>query len=319
MLPLSMDKIKELHSQGISHKELKEGLTKDMPRHERKRIDREVEKFNKALKTMTPAQLKAVDVITDFKSNEKASEKIDGFRYVLDTAITSHLILENENIGWKDIVKVKDKIEEIMKDFFTKQELILKENMGDYDMAKKAIESMEVKLEGRIIDLLEEGKNQKQAIEMLVNEFNKLPKSTISQAFKAVKSEWIREKNLTVEQSKGNKSEVVPKKQMDEALDYIFNEKEPVRTAKTLGEAKQEVAEKIVEENKEVMEEVKMGSLKVKEMTLVVEGANGEYKASKDGVILVRKNAQIDFKNIEELEKWTGEVKEVFKMIGGVA
>lgn len=309
MLPLSTEKFNA-------------EVTKNMPRHERKRIDREVEKFNKTLKTMTPAQLKAVDVISDFKANEKASEKIDGFRYVLDTAITSHLILENENIGWKDIAKVKDEIEEIMKDFFTKQELILKENMGDYDMAKKAIESMEVKLEGRIIDLLEEGKNQKQAIEILLNEFNKLPKSTIAQAFKAVKSEWIRERNLTVEQSEGNKSEVIPKKQMDEALAYIFNENEPVRTAKTLSEAKQESVErteKIVEENKEVVEEAKMSSLKVKEMTLVVEGANGEYKASKDGVILVRKNAQIDFKNIEELEKWTSEVKEVFKMVGGVA
>lgn len=310
MLPLSTEKFNA-------------EVTKNMPRHERKRIDREVEKFNKTLKTMTPAQLKAVDVISDFKANEKASEKIDGFRYVLDTAITSHLILENENIGWKDIVKVKDEIEEIMKDFFTKQELILKENMGDYDMAKKAIESMEVKLESRIIDLLEEGKNQKQAIEILLNEFNKLPKSTISQAFKAVKSEWIRERNLTVEQSEGNKSEVIPKKQMDEALAYIFNENEPVRTAKTLSEAKQELvsdSEKVEVVNKEeIKEEVKMSSLKVKEMTLVVEGANGEYKASKDGVILVRKNAQIDFKNIEELEKWTSEVKEVFKMVGGVA
>lgn len=255
-------------------------------------------------------------------TKEKASEKIDRFRYVLDTAITSHLILENENAGWKDIAKVKDEIEEIMKDFFTKQELILKENMGDYDMAKKAIESMEVKLEGRIIDLLEEGKNQKQAIEILVDEFNKLPKSTISQAYKAVKSEWIRERNSTAEQS-----ELIPKKQMDEALDYIFNEKEPVRTAKTLSEAKQEFTaksekvevEQSIEAKQEIMEEVKMSSLKVKEMTLVVEGANGEYKASKDGVILVRQNAQIDFKNIEELEKWTGEVKEVFKMVGGVA
>lgn len=78
---------------------------------------------------------------------------------------------------------------------------------------------------------------------------------------------------------------------------------------------------KIDEAMKEIFPEefkeevVKVNNLKIKSMTMIIEGENGEYTASKDGVILVRKNAQIDFKNIEELDKWTNEVKEVFKMV----
>lgn len=308
-MPLSSEKLQALKE--LDYEKFKAEVTKNMTRNEKRNIDRELDKMKSAFKALTPTQHKLIDAI----ANEKANEKMDKFNYIMDRAISAYFILKNPELDMDEISKMENELAELITEDISKDNKLFDNYKGDFEMVKKALNKMELELKDRVYQLLNEGVAQKEINETLILEFPKLSKSMIANGVKKSKEMWKEEqavKNTDPEEA-----------EIDEAVKYIFDDsKEPKRTAKTLSEAKQESVEKtekIVEESKEVVEEVKMNSLKVKSMVMELEGENGEYKASKDGVILVRENAQIDFKNIEELEKWTSEVKEVFKMVGGVA
>lgn len=305
-MPLSTEKLQALKE--LDYEKFKAEVTKNMTRNEKRNIDRELDKMKSAFKALTPTQHKLIDAI----ANEKANEKMDKFNYIMDRAISAYFILKNPELGMDEISKMENELAELITEDINKDNKLFDNHKGDFEMVKKALNKMELELKDRVYQLLNGGAAQKEINETLIVEFPKLSKSMIANGVKKSKEMWKEEQAV--------KNTVTEEDEIDAAVKYIFDDsRELKRTAKTLSEAKQESEEKIVEESKEVVEEVKMNSLKVKSMVMELEGENGEYKASKDGVILVRKNAQIDFKSIEELEKWTSEVKEVFKMAGGVA
>lgn len=307
-MPLSSEKLQAIKE--LDYEKFKAEVTKNMTRNEKRNIDRELDKMNSAFKALTPTQHQLIDAI----ANEKANEKMDKFNYIMDRATSAYFILKNPEFGMDEISKMENELAELITEDITKDNKLFDNYKGDFEMVKKALNKMELELKDRVYQLLNEGIVQKEVNETLILEFPKLSKSMIANGVKKSKEMWKEQqvvKNTDPEED-----------EIDAVLNYIFNENEPVRTAKTLEEAKQELATEIeqsIEVKKEIKEEVRMNSLKVKSMVMELEGENGDYKASKDGVILVRKNAQIDFKSIEELEKWTSEVKEVFKMVGVVA
>ena len=76
------------------------------------------------------------------------------------------------------------------------------------------------------------------------------------------------------------------------------------------------------EESKKIQskEEVKVEGLKVLEekviKTVKVEGKNGIYTGTTgEGIVLTKDNATISFENIEQLENFTEEYKQVFEMV----
>lgn len=324
MLPLSLNKKAELKNRikDIDYEEFKNAALKGYTRADRRNAERELKKLEHTVNNMNGPQLKMVDAIT----NEKVNERMEKFYYSLDRAITGFFVVNYEEYDFDKIRDLEIQLGEMIQEDLYKEEKILKEFKGDYKMVKKAIEKIEGQIKDRVYELLNKGVGQKQIIDDLVIEFPKLSKSMVSNTVKKYKELWKEEQAV--------KEVSEEEKVINEKLEYIFEEEPAKKTAKTLKEAQEEIVAKevlVTEETKQVVketvkeevknevEEVKMNSLKVKSMVLELEGANGEYKASKEGVVLVRSNAQIDFKNLEELEKWTSEVKEVFKMVGGVA
>jgi hypothetical protein len=58
----------------------------------------------------------------------------------------------------------------------------------------------------------------------------------------------------------------------------------------------------------------KTPSLKIKALSLTAEGENGFYTATNYGVLLQRDDMAISFENIEQLNRWVEEFKEVFEL-----
>ncbi len=54
---------------------------------------------------------------------------------------------------------------------------------------------------------------------------------------------------------------------------------------------------------------------KLKVLSMTVEGENGQYKVCEKGVELQNKGLTMFFENIEQLENFTEEYKQVFEMV----
>lgn len=54
---------------------------------------------------------------------------------------------------------------------------------------------------------------------------------------------------------------------------------------------------------------------KLKVLSMTVEGENGKYKVCEKGVELQNKGLTMFFENIEQLENFTEEYKQVFEMV----
>ncbi|HID0823846.1 TPA: hypothetical protein ACXDAP_001990 [Clostridium botulinum] len=79
-----------------------------------------------------------------------------------------------------------------------------------------------------------------------------------------------------------------------------------------------ERAEKVIKEAKENKEGKPMNKpmeSKLRVLSMTVEGENGQYKVCEKGVELQNKGLTMFFENIEQLENFTEEYKQVFEMV----
>lgn len=293
---------------------LKEERFKDIPRAERRRELKKLDRMEHAIKSLNGTQLELIRII----ANEQTKEFTDDFAGMTDRCITAFIINNFEDMTWKQVI---DKYQEFSDMVFSETEKVSelkKEFGGNWIMA---VNKMEEVVLDRARELIKKGENQKSAVEILALEFNKLSKSMLTNAFKKCKEEYKayqkeldRATNLT---------------DTDKAVEYIFKEdgQDESKTKKDKlfnGQAvdtNKVVANNASTENKE---EKSMNKLKVKSM--VVEGENGVYKVCENGVELQGEDL-ISFSSMDELEKYrkeelekfenrVSEFREVFKMIG---
>lgn len=140
--------------------------------------------------------------------------------------------------------------------------------------------------------LIEKGINKKEALEDLQFKFPKLSKSMLNVAYSKVREE------LETEKAAEQIVNIIDKKDTKK-------ESKPLKVNKDIKEekkAKKEVEKDMVKESK------------LKVLTMVLEGKNGEYTVSNGSVELPVKDKLI-FKDIEDLEHFAEEVIEVFKII----
>lgn len=77
----------------------------------------------------------------------------------------------------------------------------------------------------------------------------------------------------------------------------------------------EEAVEKVMDIIEENPKEDKPMKNKLKILSMTVEGENGKYKVCEKGVELQNKGLTMFFENMEQLESFTEEYKQVFKMV----
>lgn len=159
--------------------------------------------------------------------------------------------------------------------------------------------------------LIEKGINKKEASEELQFKFNKMSKSMLNVAYCKVKEEVEEEKaaKQIVDIIGGAEKENKPLRADKDTKDT----KEEKKAKKEKIETKEIDKKQVMETKKEVGKEMSKSKLKVLSMTL--EGNNGKYKVCENGVELTNAGMMMSFKNIEELDKFTEEFREVFGMM----
>ena len=151
-----------------------------MNRAERRREEREMKKNVGALKSLTPEQLRLIDMM----SEEKAKKSVDSFSNVLDRGMTSALMDRNWSI--EEIEKLQNEIAALMMEDVEKMNEYKKENI---DMAK-----VEKEVREYVKGLIEKRINKKEALEDLQFKFPKLSKSMLNVAYSKVREELETEK-----------------------------------------------------------------------------------------------------------------------------
>lgn len=279
---------------------LKEERFKDLPRAERRRELKKLDRMEHAIKILNGTQLELIRII----ANEQTKEFTDDFAGMTDRCITAFIINNFEDMTWKQVIDKYQEFSDMVLAETEKVSDLKKEFGGDWVMS---VNKMEKAVLDRAMELIKNGENQKNAVEILSIEFHRLSKSMITNVFKKCKEEYKAQQNELDRAAKLTDT--------DKAIEYIFKEDgQAIKTNK-------EVANNATTENKE---EKFMNKLKVKSM--VVEGENGVYKVCENWVEL-QGDELISFSNVNELEKYrkeelekfenrVSEFREVFKMIG---
>jgi hypothetical protein len=296
-----------------------------MNRADRRNVKRDINKTEKVINKLTPEQLKLIDALGNQKAQKLADARIEEFKGTLDRAIPALIIKCLPDVSMAEVEKMEDYYTELVIEDLEKINKIIKDLKGDNEMVNKAMQKYEADVTAKINELLEKKVNQKQAIEILVTNFPTLSKSMLTNSYKRLKSEWDKnnateEIDPDVEEAMEKVSEILDmgkdkeiKKVLKEADKVVSDaEKGEVVVAYTIAEQSKEI---IVENKEEV--EVKGTALKVKSM--VVEGENGNYKVCDAGVELTNEGMMLSFENEAALDKFVGEFKQVFAMMGSRA
>jgi predicted transcriptional regulator len=266
-------------------------------------------------------QLEIIDQLAEMKAREKADDKIDEFKDTLDRCMTAQLILSLPDMSWHEINGLIDCFAElVMEDV---QKILELKNIckGDQKTMSKIMEKYESEIRTKVNELLEQGMSQKQCIEALTMQFNKLSKSMLTNAYKKIRADWDeahKEEDPDVEEALEKIADIIGESQEEIKVDKIIEDAD--RYAQ---EAEKEQPKVICEGNscgktpvKEIKEEKvteKPKGLKVLSMT--VQGENGTYRVCEQGVELISSNMTMFFENELQLNKFLGEFREVFSMV----
>lgn len=276
---------------------------KDLPRHERRRYEKELKENAKIAQTFNPAQQRFIEKLIEERSNVKVNQEMEKYNVMMDRCISAFLAMEYEYLSMDEIFRKEDIIAGLIVDDLKKFDERLKEYKGDIKMANKKLEKYEEQIRVACEELIESGVTQKSAIETLMDKFPTLSKSMVINAYKKVKEEL--KKNITVEVCKEQIKDLESlddeelKEVAQAAAEYIFEE-----------EQKEDVKEK--EEIKEP--EVKpVAKLKIKSMT--VQGENGVYTVNDKGVDGNLGDGVISFADIESLNRYKqAEIEKINKI-----
>lgn len=304
-----------------------------MNRQQRRQKEREVKKNLDFLEKLTPEQLGKIDDLT----RQAANVRIEEFGQMIDRSMSAVLIERDWTLD--EIEQIQNRMSELLIEDTEKSQKLEKENVDVMKIEKEVREYIQGLLEKRV--------NKKQAIDDLVFKFPKLSKSMLLNAYAKVKDEKEEQEKMTreklVESAKKHGLSTVGKKKIAEELGaaystvntYISRWKITDRDLvddeeKEVEEAAERILEIIDPENnkkakemqcsdkKEIKEEVIMENEEIKGLkikSMVVEGNNGTYKVCEEGVELRKDGLAMHFQNIEQLDEFMAEFKQVFNMV----
>lgn len=260
-----------------------------MNRKDRRKANAEEKKINdkkvaavRWFHTLPPEKAQLVDSY----ARMIAEKHHDSFIGALDRAYTATLIKCFDHLEWHHIEKIIDEFDEFVREDVDKSKKLREECGGDVEMATKKINEQEQSVRDRVIQLVDEGKKQKEIIDILSIEFPQLSKSMLTNAYKKTKTMMVEAREMKECINKAQKlNEVVknlgkPDVDTKEALEYIFSDsndakEETVVTAdvkeETIIVPKIEVPEVTPEADFEIIKEVRILDIKGKHGTYHIE------------------------------------------------
>ena len=291
---------------------------------EKKREDNKKVEAMAWFKSLPPAKYLLIDSLIKIE----ARKENDSLLQAIDRCFSAAVFEELENLEWEDVKRIIDKSAELMLDDAHKMKNLKGSLGGSYDMAVKKINEMGPEIEARIRELIEAGYNQKVSVKILIEEFKEISTAMLTNAYKKTKAIIKDEEKakLVAGSIKGVAGE--SDKELEEALEYIFEDsaKDSEKEANT--EEKEEKAINIQEEEKETnlndntdikaIVENKSSKLRVvKEITKVVEReVQGEYGLYNIKGSVVTVDEEYSFENIEDVKSWANfEREELIKKI----
>lgn len=265
-----------------------------MNRQQRRNIERKVEKDMSVLKNMSEKNLMKVHEIIE----KTIQSRTDQLLTAIDRNLTALLIEEDYNL--EEVFKLQNKLADLLQEDSIKFEKIEGEN--------GKMKELEINVKDFMKDLMKAGKNKKDIISETAFNFNKLSKTMIINSYAKVKEEYMKESL--------NYKPVIKKSNKDtEKIKEIPFSEEITEEQKEL--IKEEVEKNLVEdlEKEEVIKGLKIVEEEVVR-TLKLNGINGDYTAKTGiGVVVENEGYKLGFSNIEELEVFYREVREVFTLI----
>ena len=214
--------------------------------------------------------------------NHVTTEKVTAVLVSYQRVINASLI--EYGLSYSEIEKIFNMATDFMKEEDEKSYKLNEElkRSGDIQTAKKKIEKGVLDL---INSMLDGGKKKNEIIEETLFKFPNMSKAMIINAYQEAKE----------------------KRESEKAVDEIMEIIEEPKKVKKEEKAKR----KDPNENKE---DKSMGN-NLKVLSMTVEGENGKYKVCEKGVELQNKGLTMFFENIEQLENFTEEYKQVFEMV----
>ncbi|MCW6059755.1 hypothetical protein LAV35_03715 [Clostridium sporogenes] len=238
---------------------------------------RQVREIDKMMKSIQSLTPTQVKAM-NYVTNEKVTAVLVSYQRVVNASLVEH------GLNYSEIEKIFNMATDFMKEEDEKSYKLNEElkRSGDIQMAKKKIEKGVLDL---INSMLDGGKKKNEIIEETLFKFPNMSKAMIINAYQEAKEKRESEKAV------------------DEIMDII---EEPKKVKK-----EEKAKRKDPKENKE---DKSMGS-NLKVLSMTVEGENGQYKVCEKGVELQNKGLTMFFENIEQLENFTEEYKQVFEMV----
>lgn len=238
---------------------------------------RQVREIDKLMKSIQSLTPTQVKAM-NYVTNEKVTAVLVSYQRVINASLVEY------GLNYSEIEKIFNMATDFMKEedeksYKLNEELKRSENI---QMAKKKIEKGVLDL---INSMLDGGKKKNEIIEETLFKFPNMSKAMIINAYQEAKEKKESEKAV------------------DEIMEIIEEPKKVKKEEKT--------RRKDPKENKE--DKSMISNLKVLSMT--VKGENGQYKVCEKGVELQNKGLTMFFENIEQLESFTEEYRQVFEMV----
>lgn len=237
--------------------------------------EKELMKYKRVIDSFTPQQMGIFQLLVEQGAVRKSNENLDRFASGMERAITGYF---SEFLTWDEVLAANEKISEYLINDSKMETRLFKEFKGDINkMGASMKKTLEI-LENRAKDIIESGKNQKEAIQELKDEFPEVSNSLISSSYKKILKEVTT-----------NTSELINVSQ----------------------EVEKEAVVEEVQEN-----EPSKSRLKVVNQLIEIEGENGLYTVdTKNGLRLEMAENILQFSNEEDLYNFVSEMKEAFGMV----
>ena len=273
-------------------------------REEKKENDKKVEAL-RWFNALPPAKAELVKNYTKIIAEKHSRHFTDA----LERSYSAAIINCFDYLDWHHVKKVIDVFNELVEDDVKKMKELSESYGGNLDMAVKRVNAQEGQVRDRIIELVNEGKKQKEIISILAAEFPTLSKSMITNAYKKTKTMASEAKEMKAGIEKAIKIKEVVQKlgepdfETEEVIEYLFEEPkdEKVVEVETVEVPKLEVAPDKQEAEFEIIKEVRI---------LDIKGKLNEYHIEKNVVEV--KNLNLAFMNENEVADWaTGERTEI--------
>lgn len=263
------------------------------------------------LRALPPTKRVLIDSLVKLEAEENTNNMLEAIYRCLSAALIQGL----EDLEVEEINKIIEQCVGLMEEDTNKIKKLKESLGGSYTMAIKKVNEMGEVVENRVRELIAEGYNQKVSIKMLQEEFKDLSTAMLTNAYKKTKATMKEEEEVKkIKEVLGE-----PDKEVEEALEYIFEEEvenKPIEEEKEDKDINipKEVEKANTEETTKVetTSKNKNGKLKVvREVTKVIErDVQGEYGLYNIRGAVVTVDEEFAFSNVEDVNCWASAERE---------